>query len=110
MDPRRSYLYASDMAIWLWTLLFRGKPCFPYNVGSDVEITIFDVANLVADQFEPRPRIEITANPIVSHSAERYIPSTQRARHDLGLHSIVRLPEAVKRTLDWFYLMQGEVT
>ena len=109
-SPCRSYLYASDMAIWLWTLLFRGKPCCPYNVGSDIEVTIFDVASLVADQFEPRPRIEITANRIVSHSAERYIPSTQRARHDLGLHSIVRLPEAVKRTLDWFYLMQGEVT
>ncbi|HHT9114537.1 MAG: NAD-dependent epimerase/dehydratase family protein [Chloroflexi bacterium] len=109
-SPYRSYLYASDMAVWLWTILFRGKPCFPYNVGSDVEITIFDVASLVADQFEPRPRIEITTNPTVSHSAGRYIPSTQRARQDLGLHSIVRLPEAVKRTLDWFYLVQREVT
>lgn len=109
-SPYRSYLYASDMAVWLWTILFRGKPCFPYNVGSDVEITTLDVAGLVADQFEPRPRIEITTNSTVSHSAGRYIPSTQRARQDLGLHSIVSLLEAIKRTLDWFYLVQREVT
>lgn len=100
--PYRSYLYASDMIVWLWTILLKGRSCFPYNVGSDIGITIFDVASLVADQFELKPRIEIAADLITSPSAERYVPSTQRARQDLGLRLIVRLPKAVRQTIHWF--------
>ena len=36
------------MAVWLWTILLRGKACYPYNVGSDQEITISQLAETVA--------------------------------------------------------------
>ena len=42
--PYRSYLYAADLAIWLWTLLVRGKTAQPYNVGLGDEINIADLA------------------------------------------------------------------
>ena len=52
----RSYLYAADLAIWLWTILAKGVPGRSYNVGSAEAIAIRDMALLVADAFAPRSR------------------------------------------------------
>ena len=59
--PYRSYLYAADLAIWLWTILLKGESCRPYNVGSAEEITIADLARTVAENVRPGIGIEIAA-------------------------------------------------
>lgn len=98
----RSYLYAADLTIWLWTILFKGKSCFSYNVGSDEAVTIADLANLVAEQFEPRPQIEIERKQVNGLAGEMYIPSIERVRREFGLSPTIGLAEAVRRTTDWF--------
>lgn len=99
--PFRSYLYSADLAIWLWTLLINGQPGTAYNVGSENAITILDTAGAVARQFTPPPPIKIL-QPIQAGPQERYIPSTQKARQELGLLEWTPLNESIRKTIQWY--------
>jgi dTDP-glucose 4,6-dehydratase len=97
--PYRSYLYAADLAIWLWTILLKGQSCYPYNVGSDFDLSISRIAHLVAQVFQPQVEVIIAQKPLAGKEAERYVPLTNRALSDLGLKSMIGLEDAIKRTI-----------
>jgi nucleoside-diphosphate-sugar epimerase len=99
--PYRSYLYAADLAIWLWKILCQGKDCYPYNLGSEREITIAGLANMVADSFQPRPEVQIAGKATQDKIPERYVPSTQRAFLELNLQQNIDLQESLNRTILW---------
>lgn len=98
--PLRSYMHAVDMVAWLLTLLLRGTAGRAYNVGSDQPVTIGELARLVAVAAQPPLTVEIR-DLAGSGPAPRYVPSVERARHELGLELAVALPEALRRTLYW---------
>ena len=101
----RSYMYAADLAIWLWTILASGAPARPYNVGSDVPVSIADAARAVASHATPKSKVEVRgARPSVdgAHDApDRYVPSVARARTELGLELRIPFDDAIERTLSW---------
>lgn len=99
--PYRSYLYAADLAIWLWTILFKGKSVRPYNVGSQKAITIGDLAKLVTKCFPEPIKVEINKTSKKA-SNERYVPSTKRARTELGLKETVGLEKAIRKTISFY--------
>ena len=89
--PGRSYLYAADLAIWLWTILFRGQPCRPYNVGSESEVTIARLAQTVSAVFR-RPRgVQLGPPADRRKPPDRYVPATERARTELGVAETIGL-------------------
>jgi dTDP-glucose 4,6-dehydratase len=100
--PRRSYLYASDLAIWLWTILFKGQSCRPYNVGSDESISIIEVANRVAAQFPKKVEIEIRGMPDPSKFLEQYVPDTKNTKSELGLYAWVSLDTAIQKSIRFY--------
>ena len=95
--PVRSYLYAADLAIWLWTILIRGESGRAYNVGSEREISIADLARLVAGSGS----VEVRGTARPGERPERYVPSTARARTELQLQERIDLSESIRRTLEW---------
>ena len=94
----RSYLYAADLAAWLWTILARGENGRSYNVGSQQAISIGDLAALVAAVMESAHPVEIAGKPVPDARPDRYVPSTVRAQQELGLREWIPLPEAIRRS------------
>ena len=99
--PYRSYLYAADLAVWLWTILLRGEPSRPYNVGSGQAVTIAELARIVANVAGAAIPIEIAGTPVPGTPPVRYVPSVERARQELGLQPIVSLEDGVRRMYVW---------
>jgi nucleoside-diphosphate-sugar epimerase len=108
--PVRSYLYAADLAVWLWTILFEGQSARPYNVGSEHKMTVADLARLTA-RFS-KPPLKVTLGPSSPDSrfkTNRYVPATERARRELGLIDSFSLFDSIDRTLR-FYRQPAEAT
>lgn len=97
-SPYRSYLYAADLTIWLWTILLKGKENVPYNVGSDFSLNIKDTAAIVAERFNNRIDLKILGKqsglPI-----QRYAPDCKMAKKDLGLNVNISLSDAIDKTI-----------
>jgi nucleoside-diphosphate-sugar epimerase len=101
-SPKRSYLYAADLAIWLWTLLFQGASMQAFNVGSEDAISIRDLAQAVVAELDPRVKVNVAKDPTEGAEVQQYVPSTQRAREQLGLTQHVELSDAIRRTAAWY--------
>jgi dTDP-glucose 4,6-dehydratase len=99
--PLRSYMYAADLAAWLWTILLRGGRGQAYNVGSEHAISIADMARAVATAAGGGSEVVI-AGQATGGPVERYVPSTRRARTELGVKVTVDFNEALTRTLEWY--------
>jgi nucleoside-diphosphate-sugar epimerase len=99
----RSYLYPTDLVIWLWTLLFRAPSQRPYNVGSDQPMSIRELAETIRTEVNPTIEVNV-AQPPQNEPPHRYVPSTIRAQTELALTQTVSLQEAIRRTAAWHQL------
>ena len=115
-SPYRSYLYAADLAIWLWTILFKGSACHPYNVGSEHDTTISQLAETVAFTLGGSVQVSSTSPPLnpssvsintttphLNSSPSRYVPDLKNA-HALGLEVRTPLTDAIRKTAQWYAL------
>ena len=78
----RSYMYADDLVRWLMTIADHAAfDCPIYNVGSDESVDVADLARRVASRYDVRAQVpEQVVTPI-----DRYVPSIERAKRELGL-------------------------
>jgi dTDP-glucose 4,6-dehydratase len=100
--PLRSYLYSSDLTIWLWKILSQGGVNSVYNVGSNESISIAELAKKVLDNYNDKLKIVIS-HPSNNNKQLQYVPSINKAKTELGLNVNIDLDTAIKKT-KLFYL------
>jgi len=96
-SPMRSYLDQEDLAEWLLRLLIDGEPGQAYNIGSDVAISIYDLAHLVRDLIAPGKPVEVRAQYDGVTPRKFYVPDTRKIRSALGLRQRISLEESILR-------------
>lgn len=99
----RSYLYGADLAVWLLNLLLNGKSGQSYNVGSDVVLTIKELATIVRNTLSPNKSILIRNNLVTSSSRSNYVPSIERARV-IGCEQWTSIEDSLRLTANYYQL------
>jgi len=102
----RSYLYGSDAAYWLLKILTSGQGGDVVNVGSPIGTSLQDLAQLVAQNFNPSPDIMFNTAPRSLGRSSQLLPDTTHAQNEYGLSVFTPLNEAIKLTAEW-HLMHG---
>lgn len=93
----RSYLYAADLAVWMWKALIRAPRGATYNVGSEDAISIADLARTVSETLGGGV-VEVLGRPDPGWNPGRYVPSTQKIQSSLGVRAQTGLVDAIRRT------------
>jgi len=99
--PMRSYMYAADLAVWLWTILLKGESNTPYNVGSDIDLSIEEAAHMVASLNAETIQIKVL-QPKNGGRLARYVPCVNKAKNELSLSIDIDLKEALRKTMSFY--------
>jgi nucleoside-diphosphate-sugar epimerase len=100
-SPIRSYLYAADLARWLWMLLFEAPNARAYNVGGNEFLSIRELALRVNHLLGGTGVVRVAQRPPLKTLRQAYVPSIKRIMIELNLKPSVDLDEAILRTAKW---------
>lgn len=95
--PCRSYLYTSDLTIWLWRMLADAQPGSVYNVGSEESVSVAQLAERVAKRVG-NGEFDVLGAADTGWNPGRYVPDISSITRDLGVTRSVSLDDAIVRT------------
>jgi dTDP-glucose 4,6-dehydratase/UDP-glucose 4-epimerase len=96
----RSFCYIDDCVDQLAVLLDRAQGAEIYHVGSEEEVTIAEVAHLIAAQY--RREIKVIPGALPKGSPPRRLPDTSKIRGLDGTLGHIPLREGLGPTVAWY--------
>jgi nucleoside-diphosphate-sugar epimerase len=99
-SPIRSYLYAADMAAWLWTILLKGETGRAFNVGSEESVSIGKLAQQIGSRFHAD--VCLGSKPLPGAAPCSFLPNISRAESELGLTLRTPLCDGLQSMADWY--------
>lgn len=97
--PIRSYMYPTDMAIWILNILVHGKVGSAYNLGSNVGVSLEEVALKIKNIIGSSVNIEILN---MNDNCSEFVPNIDHVQQELGLDITVDIDETLTKSINWF--------
>ena len=95
----RSYMHEEDLVRWLLKIInYSSKNCPIYNVGSDNDISIFKLANLLSKKYNLN--VNLNNIKISEKKFDKYVPNIQKAKKELNLINNYGALSAIIKTID----------
>lgn len=101
----RSFLYVTDFARGLLAATERGTDVEPINLGSDEEVTIGHLAQLVIEESGSAAKVLFDASKPVGQP--RRACDTSRAERMLDFRAVVPLRDGLRETIRWYRTYQA---
>ena len=92
----RSYLYTSDLTVWLWTMLAKAENGDCFNVGSTQCVTIAELAYKM-NHLLNGCGVEVLCAADHGWNPGRYVPSVEHIKNKLKLKESINIDEAIQR-------------
>ena len=97
----RSYMYASDLMVWLWRILILGESNSPYNVGSDESISIKELAEKIKGVSDSTVSVKILGTQIRKEDVDIYCPNVQKA-NSINTNIKIQISESINKTIKFY--------
>ena len=97
----RSYMYASDLMVWLWKILLKGEINQPYNVGSDEGVSIIQLAEKISSISNAKVAVKILGSPVQKEHIDIYCPSITKAQ-TINAQIKIQLSESIEKTIKFY--------
>ena len=98
-EQTRSFVFIDDFIDGLMTVMKRGEHLGIYNIGTQEEITIAELARMTGEYFGKR--VEVVPSPPALGGTLRRCPDTSKLAA-LGYSPRVRLKDGLAVTAEWY--------
>ncbi|MFN8657745.1 MAG: GDP-L-fucose synthase [Candidatus Obscuribacterales bacterium] len=98
--PTREFLYVTDAADGIVNGALNYESSEPLNLGSGEEISIKDLAELIAEQVGFKGEVRWDVNKPNGQPRRRL--DVSRAKDNLGWNAQVSLKQGIRETIDWY--------
>jgi dTDP-glucose 4,6-dehydratase len=93
----RSFMHENDLVVWLFRIMKNASlDCPIYNVGSDQEINIRNLAFYLSNKY----KLPLKIKKIKSSFEDRYLPSILKAKRELNLKLKYKNYNAIEKVID----------
>jgi dTDP-glucose 4,6-dehydratase len=98
---RREWLHVRDHCRAIELVLLEGREGETYNVGSGLEASIEEIADLVLSQLEKRAELKTIVPDRPGHD-RRYLLDSSKIRRDLGWKPEIGWEDGLRDTVKWY--------